>query len=196
MYLCHLCTFRLRGNIMKVEHSTNVSVNPVAYVEKVVRHVGKQEDPTKTLLGRVLMYKFGGDMLRFRKDMAQAVQRDRSCHHCPTCKELDKQIIDWAKNSAVPIWPSPFGEVSHYFPTTFLQLNILYTVPWVLATENFSRNFPSLSPRGCQASTVSRVGCVQCRNWNQFVKRFHHVRADKAVPSPYANAFGFAPAFA
>lgn len=31
---------------------------------------------------------------------------------------------------------------------------------------------------------------------NQFVKRFHLVFANKAIPSPYANAFGLAPAVA
>ena len=41
---------------------------------------------------------------------------------------------------------------------------------------------------------VSVVCSVE--NGNQFVKRFQLVHANKAVPSPYANAFGFAPAFA
>ena len=41
----------------------------------------------------------------------------------------------------------------------------------------------------CRLCAVSKTG-------NQFVKRFQSVFANKAIPSPYANAFGFAPALA
>ena len=70
-----------------------------------------------------------------------------------------------------------------------------YTIPSVLGVE-VSKIVPPLLQRGCQASTVSRVGSVRVETGNQFVKRFHFVRADKAVPSPFARAFGFAPAVA
>ncbi len=51
------------------------------------------------------------------------------------------------------------------------------------------QGMPVIDGESCRLCAVSKTG-------NQFVKRFHSVRANKAVPSPYANAFGFAPALA
>lgn len=81
----------------------DVPVNPFDYVELVVQHVGQQDDPTKTDLGRVLMYRYAGNMLLFKADMKLAVLCRQQDHGVPTCGELNQKISAWANRPGVPI---------------------------------------------------------------------------------------------
>ncbi len=59
----------------------------------------------------------------------------------------------------------------------------------------FFEGFQKISGDARHRRLVVLVVC-SVETGNQFVKRFQLVFAKKAVPSPFANAFGFAPAVA
>ena len=62
--------------------------------------------------------------------------------------------------------------------------------------EIFRKSFLPYHPGDARHRRLVVSVVCSVETGNQFVKRFHSVFAKKAIPSPYANAFGFAPAFA
>ena len=86
----------------------------------------------------------------------------------------------------------PESSIRTYVFNKILRVKCTTALPDRISFEGFERN----AIGGDRLRRFAPLDMCSVEVEFQFVKRSSNVRAKKSVPSPYANAFGFAPAVA